>query len=558
MNSVIPGDVPPTLLLVEDSETQALQFRLLLESLGFVVHRTRTAEEALAQMNGELPDLVVVDYNLPGMNGDELVRRMRQAARTRTLPVLMLTGASAPEVERQGLDSGANAYLPKSSETALLVSRMRALVRQRRATGTAAPAETGFRPAHLLLIEDSATYRLLVRTMLTADGHRVTECGDGADVVAALATEPADCVLIGLDSLRHDATELCRRLHIRRQRTGDAYEIVGLSGSQDAPAVLAALNAGADDVVPRSDDRDMMLVRIRATLRRKLARDEEMRGAARALEQQRVLERARAEADAADALATANHGLERANAQLRQTQGQLVQAAKMASLGELVAGIAHEINNPLAFILAHQGTVERLVRETAGEGPTPRLAKAVDRLESMRTGLVRIQDLVVKLRRFSRLDDGVPAPIDMPEAIDAVLTLLGPKLGSGVAVERDYAAPPMLTCSPALVNQVVMNIVANAADVVPPGAGRIRIATRTRDDDYVITIADNGPGVPEAVRPRLFEPFFTTKDVGAGTGLGLAIAYGIVRTHDGTITVGDAPGGGAQFTLTIPMTATTA
>ena len=556
MNSVIPGDVPPSLLLVEDSETQALQFRLLLESTGFVVERTRTAEEALERLNGELPDLVVADYNLPGMNGDELVRRMRQAARTRTLPVLMLTGASAPDVERQGLDSGANAYLPKSSETALLVSRMRALVRQRRATGTAAPAETGFRQAHLLLIEDSITYRTMLRTMLAADGHRVTECGDGADVVAALADEPADCVLIGLDSLRYDAAELCRRLHIRRQRTGDAYEIVGLGGGQDGPAVLAALNAGADDVVPRSDDRDMLLVRIRGTLRRKLARDEEMRAAARALEQERVLERARAEAESADALATANRGLEEANARLRQTQGQLVQAAKMASLGELVAGIAHEINNPLAFILAHQGTVERLVRETAGEVDAPRLGKAASRLESMRTGLVRIQDLVVKLRRFSRLDDGVPAPVDMPEAIDAVLTLLGPKLGSGVTVERDYAAPPMLTCSPALVNQVVMNIVANAADAVPPGAGRIRIATRTDGSDYVVTIADNGPGVPESVRPRLFEPFFTTKDVGAGTGLGLAIAYGIVRTHDGTIMVGDAPEGGALFTLTIPMTAT--
>jgi len=166
---------------------------------------------------------------------------------------------------------------------------------------------------------------------------------------------------------------------------------------------------------------------------------------------------------------------------------------------------------------------------------------------------VRIQDLVVKLRRFSRLDDGVPVAVDIPEAIEAVLTLLGPKLGDGVVVERDYAAPPMLTCSPALVNQVVMNIVANAADAVPPGAGRIRIATAQPRDDYVITIADNGPGVPEAVRPRLFEPFFTTKDVGAGTGLGLAIAYGIVKAHDGTIAVQEAPGGGALFVLTIPV-----
>ncbi|MFD1952333.1 response regulator [Sphingomonas arantia] len=545
----------PRLLLVEDSETQALQFRLLLEGEGFAVERTRTAEEALERLNGDLPDLVVVDYNLPGMNGDELVRRMRHATRTRTLPVLMLTGAAAHDVERQGLDSGANAYLPKSSETALLVSRMRALVRQRRATGTAAPVDSGFRQARLILIDDSATYRLLLRTVLTADGHKVVEADDGADVIALLASEPADCVLIGLESLRYDATELCGRLNARRRRTGDAYEIVGLGGVQDGPAVLAALNAGADDVVPRTQDRDMVLVRIRATLRRKLARDEEMRAAASALEQERTLERARAEAESADALAVANRGLEDANARLRETQAQLVQSAKMASLGELVAGIAHEINNPLAFILAHQSTVERLVRDAAGGGDAAKLAKAADRLGSMRTGLTRIQDLVVKLRRFSRLDDGGPVQTDIPEAIEAVLTLLGPKLGDGVTVMRDYAAPATLVCTPALVNQVVMNIVANAADAAPAEGGRITIGTAEVAGEYRITIADNGPGVPVALRARLFEPFYTTKDVGAGTGLGLAIAYGIVKAHGGTILVDDGPEGGACFTLAIPVAA---
>lgn len=540
------------LLLVEDSETQALQFRLLLEQAGFMVDRTRTAEEALDRLNGNLPDLVVVDLNLPGMNGDELVRRMRQAARTRTLPVLMLTEAAARDGERQGLDSGANAYLPKSSETEMLVSRMRALVRQRRASVAAPPAEAGFRQARILLVEESATQRLILRTLLTTDGHQVTAVADAEDVLAELAASPVDCVLIGLDGVRLDATTLCRQLHLRRQRTGYAYEILGLGGGQDGPMVLAALNSGADDVVPRTDDRDMLLVRIRSTLRRKLARDEENRAAADALEQERVLERARAEADAADALAAANRGLEDANAKLRQTQGQLVQAAKMASLGELVAGIAHEINNPLAFILAHQATVEKLVRDAAG-GEDAKLAKAASRLESMRTGLVRIQDLVVKLRRFSRLDDGVAVSVDIPEAIEAVLTLLGPKLGDGIVVTRRYDAPPSMTCSPALVNQVVMNIVANAADVVASDGGRIDIATAQVGDSYMIAIGDNGPGVPEALRGRLFEPFFTTKDVGAGTGLGLAIAYGIVRAHDGTIMVGDGPEGGALFTIAIPV-----
>ena len=117
----------PHLLLVEDSDTQALVFRRTLESFGFTVDRTRTAEDALVTLNEALPDLLVVDYRLPGMNGDDLVPILRQTGHTRTLPIIMLTSDEATEVERQGLDSGANAYVPKASGPQLLVSRMRSL-----------------------------------------------------------------------------------------------------------------------------------------------------------------------------------------------------------------------------------------------------------------------------------------------------------------------------------------------------------------------------------------------------------------------------------------------
>ncbi len=304
----------------------------------------------------------------------------------------------------------------------------------------------------------------------------------------------------------------------------------------------------------RGRDGDMLLVRIRAIVRRKLARDEEAAGIAREQAQAIALAQARAEADAAERLAQANAELAGANALLRETQAQLVQSAKMASLGELVAGIAHEINNPLAFILAHQATVERAVAGAANADDDARgalLTKAADRLQSIRSGLTRIQELVVKLRRFSRLDDGEVSRIDIPDAIDAVLTLLAPRLGS-VEVVRTYGPARMLECSGALVNQVVMNIVANAADAVDPVAGRIAITTGAADGMFCIQVDDNGPGVPEDRRERVFEPFFTTKDVGSGTGLGLAIAYGVVRSHGGTIAIERAVQGGASFIIRIP------
>lgn len=536
----------PRLLLVEDSDTQAIHFRHAIVPHGFAVERTSTAEEALERLNGELPDLLVVDYRLPGMNGDELVRIVRQSGRARTLPILMLTGDGGSAVERQGLDSGANAYVPKGGDPELLVSRMRALLRQR-LQPRQTPDVGELRSARLLLVDESATYRTLLRGLLEAEGYGVLCAGTLEEALPALDDGTIDCVLLGIDSAR--LIDAVRTAEVRRTAAGAGFELVALLGGDDPAAARDALGAGADDVIAKDGDRDMLLVRLRATVRRKLARDEEARAVAREREQKLELDHARAQAEAAEALAAAN-------ARLQETQAQLVQSAKMASLGELVAGIAHEINNPLAFILAHHGTVERAVRQAgAAADPDQRtlhLRKAEERLASIRTGLVRIQDLVVKLRRFSRLDDETTR-LDVPEAIDAVLTLLGPKIGPGVTIERDYAAPPVLTCSPALINQVVMNLVSNAADAIPAEGGVIRIATKSDDRTYGITVSDNGPGIPPALQERVFEPFFTTKEVGAGTGLGLAIAYGIVKAHGGTIEVGTAPEGGALFSITIPV-----
>lgn len=540
-----------SILLVEDSETQALQLRRMFERAGLRVARTRDAETALATLNDARPDLLVVDYRLPGMNGDELVRIVRQTGATRTLPVLMLTGDDASEVERQGLDSGANAYVPKRGGGELIVSRIRALLRQTRERPIEDGPAPALRQARLMLLDTDDANRDPLVGRLSAEGYRVDCCADPAVALAAIEADDIDGILV-IERERDFA--LSARLDGCRVARASGMALVALTDDAEPATMLAGLAAGVDDVVSRRSNGDMLLVRIRAIVRRKLARDEEAAGIARERAQAIALAQARAEADSADRLAQANAELAGANALLRETQAQLVQSAKMASLGELVAGIAHEINNPLAFILAHQATVERAVagaREADDATRATLLTKAADRLGSIRSGLTRIQELVVKLRRFSRLDDGEVSQIDIPDAIDAVLTLLAPRLGT-VRVVRDYGPARMLECSGALVNQVVMNIVANAADAVDPVAGEIAIATGSADGQYLIRIDDNGPGIPEDKRERVFEPFFTTKDVGAGTGLGLAIAYGVVRSHGGTIEIGRATRGGASFAIRIP------
>ncbi|MFE1600593.1 response regulator [Methylobacterium sp. ID0610] len=574
MSLAPPEAAPARILLVEDSETQALQLRLLLEASGFSVTRCATAEAALDALNEGLPDLVVADYHLPGINGDELTRQIRLSLRTRATPVLMLTEAQGRDLERQGLQSGADAYVPKSADRDLLVLRIRALLRER---GQSGPQEAGqggaFRRARLLVVDASATYRAYLAGLFGQEGHAVM-AADGPDQALAALDAPGaafDCVTVDLLSPAYDAIALCRRIAALRGGPGGSagFYLVGIgsAAASGKDMLVQAFAAGVDDVVPKGAEGEVLAIRVRTLVRRKLLEEDNRRVADELRQHERAVERAQAEAAAAEAKAAlagaleqANRDLADANRQLKDAQAKLVQAAKMASLGELVAGIAHEINNPLAFILAHQGTVERLIGEVAagtGDLPEPArraLAKAQDRIGSMRLGLARIQDLVVNLRKFSRLDEGELRSVNVPEAIETVLALVQHKLGSRITVERRLAGEPEICCTPALLNQVVMNVIGNAADAIP-GDGRITVETLSEGDNDVIRISDTGPGVPEDLRERIFEPFFTTKPVGSGTGLGLAIAYSVVQAHSGTISVETAPGGGACFVISIPRRA---
>jgi two-component system NtrC family sensor kinase len=259
-------------------------------------------------------------------------------------------------------------------------------------------------------------------------------------------------------------------------------------------------------------------------------------------------------------MADAKRKLERAHAELQATQAQLVQSAKMASLGELVAGIAHEINNPLAFALSHLDTalrtlvpIEASLRPESVEPARPHWEKLKSRLGEMNLGLTRIRDLVVKLRTFSRLDGDERGVANIRECVESVVTILGHRLRDQVKLEQHFGEPPSIECYPGLLNQAIMNLVANSIDAIE-GQGTVRISAGAVEGRYVITVTDTGSGIPAAIRHRIFEPFFTTKGVGSGTGLGLSITYSIVEKHGGTLNVDCPPGGGTTMTMSLPLT----
>jgi two-component system NtrC family sensor kinase len=251
-------------------------------------------------------------------------------------------------------------------------------------------------------------------------------------------------------------------------------------------------------------------------------------------------------------LAEANQDLAEANRKLQETQAQLVHSAKMASLGTFTAGMAHEINNPLAFCVNHVHSISNwLVRLHAQPELEDLWRRAENRLAQTLQGLERIHELVLSLRRFSRLDEGHFKSVDVHEAIEATLLLLSHQIGDRIEVRKEYTEDGTLECYPGHFSQIMMNLLANAVLAIEEH-GVITISTERSPTRLSVSVRDTGVGISPEHRERIFDPFFTTRPVGSGTGLGLAITFQLVQAHHGEITLDSTPGQGSCFTVTLP------
>jgi signal transduction histidine kinase len=265
---------------------------------------------------------------------------------------------------------------------------------------------------------------------------------------------------------------------------------------------------------------------------------------------------------------------------LRQTQAQLIQTEKMSSLGHLVAGIAHEINNPINFISNNiQYTSDytqellELVRLYQQEYPNPTsilsdYTEAIDFdflvedfpkiLSSMKMGSERICQIILSLRSFYRLDGVEMKEADLHEGLDSTLLILNHQFKQGISIVKQYGDLPLIECYPGQLNQVFMNILQNAIDALQSQPDRpnkqIEIKTqKVQMNQITVRIQDNGSGMPSSIISQIFDPFFTTKPVGKGTGLGLSICYQIIQKHQGQIEVNSQLGAGTEFVITLPI-----
>lgn len=254
--------------------------------------------------------------------------------------------------------------------------------------------------------------------------------------------------------------------------------------------------------------------------------------------------------------------LRQALADLKQQQTQLIQSEKMASLGQMVAGVAHEINTPLGYTRSNVETVKESLgglREIVPEGEAAEIFNDLNSLlEDSEHGLAQISELVMSLKNFSRIDRSKTEMFDVNEGLDTALKICHNQMKGRVEIQRAYQADlPRLPCAPSQVNQVFLNILNNAAQAID-GNGIIRVATKSDGDFVQISIRDNGCGMDEQTRAHIFEPFFTTKAVGSGTGLGLSIVFRIIEDHGGSIDVESVPGKGTVFRIKLPLQPRTA
>nr|WP_083637059.1 response regulator [Leptolyngbya sp. 'hensonii'] len=453
----------------------------------------------------------------------------------------------------------------------------------------------------ILIVDDNPTNLEVLSEALSDAGFQVSVALDGESAIDQAQYYQPELVLLDVMMPGIDGFETCQRL--KANPTTRDIPVIFMTALADTEHKVRGLTSGAIDYITKPFQQEEVLARVRLQLN--------LRNLSKTLELQNVkLKQEIAEREAAQtALQTLTKDLERrveertaelsqALQNLQVAQSQLVHGEKLATLGQLVAGVAHEINNPVNFIHGNivfatdyiRGVLDLLqLYQTQFPDKTPEIQQLSETLDlefiqsdlpslltSMKVGTDRIREIVRSLRTFARHDEAEIKRVDLHDGIDSALMILNSRLKPqqnypAIQIIREYGDLPSVECYPGQLNQVFMNILNNAidaveeamvyrsvrilgkeADLTPP---TIRICTALTEHEHIaIRIADSGLGMPEEIKRRIFEPFFTTKPAGKGTGLGLSISHQIVaEKHQGNLECYSIPGQGTEFVIRIPM-----
>ncbi|MEM8641154.1 MAG: response regulator [Cyanobacteria bacterium P01_G01_bin.54] len=417
----------------------------------------------------------------------------------------------------------------------------------------------------VLAVDDQFDNLTVLFYFLETAGYQVVLAENGEAALKQAKEHQPNLILLDVMMPGLDGFETCRRLKAAAETS--MIPVIFMTALTDTKDKVKGFNMGAVDYITKPLQKDEVLSRVKVHL--------ELYHLQQTLEQ-RVAVRT----------AELHHALKH----LKDTQVQLVHTEKMSSLGQLVAGVAHEINNPITFIHGNLQPAQIYIEDllylvqlfcSAMPEPTAAIAEHMEAMDfefvqqdlpkvvqSMNQGTERIKDLVLSLRNFSRLDEMKTEAVNLHDGLESTLLILHHRLKSqvnSIEIIKDYGELPPVHCYPSQLNQVFMNLIGNSLDALEelsqeaPGhnseALRIQIKTQCLGGDRIqIIISDNGPGIPEAVKANIFDAFYTTKPMGKGTGLGLSISHQIVvEKHGGRLYCDSTVGQGTQFVIELPI-----
>jgi signal transduction histidine kinase len=422
--------------------------------------------------------------------------------------------------------------------------------------------------ALILIVDDNPTNIKVMYEVLEQAGFRVLIAKNGESALAKLQAVTPDLILLDVMMPGIDGFETCRRL--KANHATQDIPVIFMTALSEVDEKVKAFALGAVDYITKPFQQAEVLARVNLHLKLK-----QLTQQLEKLVEERT------------------HQLTETVSDLNESQLHLLQSEKMSALGQLVAGVAHEINNPVSFINGNLIHAEKYVQDLIAhlrlyqqKAPESEIENHAEDIEleylledlpsvtnSMKKGTQRIQDISISLRNFSRTDSIAKTRFDIHEGIDTTLLILKHRLKANgnqpeIKVIKEYGNLPLIECFPGQLNQVFMNLLANAIDAIEESSQhssrehqqnshQINIQTFNLNDTVKIQIQDSGIGIPEEIKTKIFEQLFTTKLMGKGTGLGLAISRQIiVEKHQGKIEVFSELGKGTEFTIIIPIQVT--
>ena len=588
------------LLIVDDEPVNLVLLTHLLEP-EYQVRAANSGADALrAAVSEPLPDLILLDVMMPDMDGFTVLTKLREDPASRGIPVIFVTAMDAIEYERKGLELGAVDYITKPFSPPIVLARVHTHLEYQRVDALQRELQRT-----LNQIIDGTP----VPTFVIDAQHKVTHWNKAcAEITGVAAAEMlggnqhwrpfypeerpvmADLVVDGAIEAGID-THYKGRFQRSTVAVG-AFEAEGFFPHFGESGRWLHFTAA-----PLRDDEGRITGAIE-TLRDVTERQvavEELRRAHAGLEElvekrtmqlsesNKALEQDIAKREAAEQeLLRRNTELTTLNTQLSDAKQQLVQSEKLASIGQLAAGVAHEINNPIGYVHSNIGSLEKYLVDLfemlsayeSAEAAIAEPAIAV-KVKSMREsldldflredipqlmseskeGITRVKKIVQDLKDFSHVDSTDTFQLaNLHQGIDSTLNIVANEIKYKADVVKEYGELPDVECLPTQINQVIMNICVNAAHAMGDvERGKITIRTGCAGEKVWIEIADTGSGISPEVLSKIFDPFFTTKPIGKGTGLGLSLSYGIVKNHNGRLAVKSEVGKGTTFRITLPI-----